>query len=155
MAADVPEALYEWLRDNAAAVSVRALLVNDPRRVLQTGELIPEILDELETARRTAGTPGVALCLAVQDAGEDKIAGTNYHQYVIVRVYDRFRGYGNIRAAREALLGVFREFECKPTEQAMAGSLGYVARTGHQYDDRYAVEYEAITFTSTVVRKGG
>lgn len=155
MAADVPEALYEWLRDDIAAASVRALLVNDSRRVVQTGELVPEIIDELETARRDAGDPEVALCIAIQDAGEEKIAGLNYHQYVIVRAYDRFRGYSNIRAVREALLGIFRDFACKPEGQAMAGFLGYVTRTGHQFDDRYAVEYEAVTFISTVVRKGG
>lgn len=154
MAADVPEALYEWLRDHATAAPVRALLVNDSRRVLQTGELVPEILDELETARRDTGNLDVALCLAVQDAGEEKIAGTNFHQFVIVRVYDRFKGYDNIRAVREVLLGVVKEFWCKPTNQAMVGLLEYVARTGHQYDERYAVDYEATTFMSTIVRKG-
>lgn len=153
MAEDVAQAVYEFLKDDAAAASVRALLVTHANHVLETGDLTAELLDELEDARRDEGTQSVALCLAVQDAGEDKVRKGTYQQYVILRVYDRKMGYSNLRAVRAALLIVMKPFSCKPTGQAQIGEVVFATRTGHQYDRSYAVEYEAVSYVVTVARK--
>ncbi len=152
MAIDVPEAVYEFLKDDAAAATVRALLVVHDHHVVETGDLNAELLDELETTRRSGGPTELALCIAVQDAGEDLVRKGLYQQYVIIRIYDRLVGYSNIRAVRKELLTVMKEFHCVPYGTAQVGRLKYSTRTGHQWDRSYAVEFEAITYVATVAR---
>lgn len=155
MIVDAAEAVYELLKTDAAASSIRSLLVNGADSVYQSGEIYPETLSTLVTDRRDAGDPDVALAVAVRDAGAYPHAHEDKEiQRVEVRIYDRFNGYDNIKAVRIALLNVFRRLATiTVTEGNKRGiiQIGYAGRSGHLYDDRYLVEFETITLDALMV----
>lgn len=151
---DLSAVVYNVLKEGDLGLAVRALLVGGADSVYEAGDLTAEMLSAAENARRgDSDLEGKALALAVQDAGEDKLQRDTFRQYVVVRVYDRFRGYRNIRSARHVLRACLYGFIGTLVEDGVRQGLAhteFVGRTGHRYDLTYAVEYEAITFIGTV-----
>jgi len=125
--------------------------------IMESGDLTEVILTETITARRTAGVMTKALAISVQDSGEEAIQDWHYAQYVTVRIFDRDRGYGNIRTVKQELIellrGQFAEFPSGAKLGLMDCRLA--DRTGHRYDKLFNVEYEAIRFRGVVLRAGG
>lgn len=156
---DASSLVFSVLKAGTLGAAVRALLVDSANSVLEAGDMTAKILTDAETKRRNESITGKALALAVQDAGEDELQRDTFRQYVVVRVYDRFCGYRNIRAVREALkedlfgfVGVLVPAPGDTSTDRRKGvlTLKFVGRTGHRYDLNFAVEYEAVSFLATV-----
>lgn len=150
---DASSAMYNYLKEHADTGSVRGLLVAGADSVYEAGDLEPDKLSELEELRRAswATLKSCALVLAVQDAGEDLTGTKNvYQQPVVLRVYDRNRGYRNIRTVREALKAVLHTTVINLDSGGGFLNIQYGGRVGHRYDPVYAVTYEAVTFVAVV-----
>lgn len=152
---DFSQVAMGYFKTGEGASAVRALLIDGVDSVFEAGEITASILD---TAEKTRDTAKVAKCLAlvVQDAGEQDsdIAGV-FTQFIIVRVYDRWCGYTNIRAIREAIEAAFApDKELNVTIGYGRGLFDsrYIGRTGLRYDESYNVNYEAITIRATCTR---
>lgn len=153
---DVAELLLGLLKtsETAQAVAIRALLINSAESIIETGDLVEDNLDLAEAQRREDDNPAKALYLSVQDAGEDRIGFTSVlNQFVVVRIYDRKRGYSNIRALRDAVRAWLRGFETGYLGNLDDGGVlqvRYVSRSGHRYDVAMVVEWEGLTYQATV-----
>lgn len=153
---DASECVWLYLRDSAAAAAVRDLLVDGADSVFETGDVTPDILQSLVAARRTAGNLDLALCVSVQDAGEDVTPRPDERiQFVVVRVYDRARGYRNLRVVRIELMKLLRGFFSNLANDARKGilDLQYRGRTGHRWDRLFNIEYESVTFAARVIHE--
>lgn len=148
MADDICEDLVSKLKTDAGAQAVRDLLLDGADSIYESGDVAAKDLSDAEAQRRTAATPGKALFLTLQDAGENRERNTDvYAQTIVARIVDRLSGYHNIRVARKALLAYLRQpYFASFTGGYGAMELEYVGRTGHQYDRAAGVEFEAITF---------
>lgn len=163
-ATDASLLIWDFLKTNALASDLRDLIVTGATNVLESGDITEAILQEAEVTRRTAGELDAtelnkALAIAVQDAGErpiPKMPG-HYFQFVVVRVYDRGRGYRNIRSVRIELMSLLRPTKFKQNLAAGLGkgilTMSYNDRTGHRWDPVFAIEYEATSFTFHVVKR--
>jgi len=150
---DAASAVRTYLKSSVDAVSVRDCLVAGADSIYEAGDLEPDKLAELEGTRRTnwATLKSCALVLAIQDAGEDLTEWPYvYQQPVVLRVYDRNRGYRNIRTTREALKDTLHTTVINLDSGGGILDLRYGGRAGHRYDPVYAVTYEAVTFVATV-----
>jgi len=146
---DASECIWLFLKNDADAATLRAMIVSGATNVLESGDLTPEILVSAVDTRRAAVETDKALALAIQDAGEDPTRVRNVHvAHVVVRVYDRGRGYRNLRTVRIELIRILRGFASNVASGSGAGalSISFGSRTGHRWDRMYNVEYEAITF---------
>lgn len=159
LAIDASSAVFDLLRTGLACAGIRELVVAGTDGIYEAGDLVPSVLSAAEATRRSmsAGAMSVALVVAVQDAGEvpqtDQITQTT----ITVRVYDRFRGYRNIRAIRTELMRVLHGFVTNVIAdgghtQGLL-NIAFAGRTGHRYDSVFSVEYEAVTFIVTIERE--
>ena len=155
---DASIATWSLLRTGAAAATFRGLVMLGADHVLEAGDLTESVLETAVAARRAAETPTKVLAAAIQDAGErpDSRLPGHYLQYVVVRLYDRGRGYRNIREARRAVMSLMNLNAFHG--EVLAGAQGvlgveYAERTGHQWDGPYAVEYEAISYVFRIVKR--
>ena len=147
---DASECIWLFLKNDASAAALRALLVAGAANVLESGDLTPEILTEAVSTRRAASETDKALAISIQDAGEDLTRVRNVHTaYIVVRVYDRGRGYRNLRTVRIELMRILRGFASNVESGSGRGvlNINYSSRTGHRWDRMFNVEYEAVTFT--------
>jgi hypothetical protein len=154
LAVDLSEFIWSYLKTDSEATAVRDLLVSGANSVFEAGDVTAGVLSARLNTRDAGGNDDLALCLAVQDAGEDPHEHPDKTwQYVVIRVYDRERGFRNIRRVRQAILEVL---------QGMPGNIGplgrrgllylsYTGRTGHRYDTTFNVDYDALTYTGIVV----
>ena len=156
---DISSLVWDFLKTDttAATVALRALFIVPTGCIYEAGDITPDLFNEREQTRREA-VPQVmtkALALAVQDAGEDPARqfGDETIQYVTVRIYDRGRGYRNIRTVRDALLELLKDGFANLQTDKKRGllRLAYTGRTGHRWDRFYNIEFEAISFTATVL----
>ena len=151
--------IWDFLKTSTTASALRAMVMGGASNVLEAGDVKESILTAAVDARRTAETPNKALVISVQDAGErpDNRMGGHYNQYVIVRVFDRNRGYRNIRTLRDEIMRIMTVDSFNTNEMPGASrvilAVAYDDRTGHQWDSSFAVEYEAISFSFRVVKK--
>lgn len=151
--------VWNFLKINALASDLRDLIVDGADNVLESGDITEAVLENAVTTRRTASELSKALALAVQDAGErpDPRMSGHYLQFVVVRVYDRGRGYRNIRSVRIELMSLLRA--SKFTQNVAAGlgrgilDVSYNDRTGHRWDPIFAVEYEAVSYAFRMIKK--
>jgi len=145
---DATECLWLFFRNSPKAEALRAMLVAGIESVFESGEVTPDTLNALVQTRRDAGVTDKALCVIVQDAGEDRTRVAEVTlQHVFVRVYDRGRGYRNLRVVRDELKRVLAEFSNNLVGML---SLEYIGRTGHRWDRYYAIEYEALEYSARV-----
>jgi hypothetical protein len=150
---DAASSLVYWLQNNANATAIRALIYDGATNVLEAGDLNAEMLATAQTARRTAGETDKALYLTVHDAGEEGDV-----QHVILRVFDRDRGYRNLRAVRDALIAAIDEDFFLAGVTAGGKRIGFlhwafVGRTGYRRSVEYAADFEAITYSALLVRE--
>lgn len=151
MAADVAEYALDYLKARAA---VTDLVIDGADGIFESGELTMAKLAENETRRRTDGTPMKLLAIVVQDAGETASDEIRHNQRLAVWLYDRERGYTNIRAVRKqvylALQGRSSALDDPYTGRSLMIKLLFQRRTGHMHEARMAVDFESVSFASEV-----
>lgn len=161
MAVDSSQLVWDFLKTHALAVDLRAIIVDGADNIVESGDINEAFLEDAVSTRRTAGELNKALAISVQDAGESPVpryAG-HFFQLVTIRIYDRVRGYRNIRNARIELMDLLSASSF--TENLAAGlgrgilAVSYNDRTGHRWDPAYAVEYEAVSYAYRVVKQEG
>jgi len=160
MAVDSSQLVWDFLKTNTQAAALRAMIVSGADNVVESGDINEAFLEDAVSTRRADEELDKALGISVQDAGENpdpRIAG-HFLQFVVVRVYDRVRGYRNIRSVRIELMALLNAAAFKENLAAGLGrgilTMSYNDRTGHQWDPSFAVEYEAVTFSFRVVKEG-
>ena len=151
---DASSAIYNFLKTDAAAATTRALVHDGAANVFESGDITPALLAEIVDDRRTTGALTDILALDVEDAGEDARVVGQHHGMVRVRLYDRARGYRNLRSAREQLIEDLRDFNATLTDVDGNGrgllEVRYAGRTGHRFDRAYALDWEAVQFETYV-----
>lgn len=150
---DAAALIQDYLKTDSDAAGVRALLLNGADSVYEVGDLTASVLSTTEEARRASGELTKALAISIHDAGErpSRIRDID-DQPVIIRVFDRQRGYRNLRSVRLVLMNVLRGHVA-----ALDGGYGllevrFAGRTGYRHDLTMAVDFEAITFIGVVQR---
>lgn len=151
MAADVAEYVLQTLRVTSA---VTDLVMGGADGIFESGDLDMKHLAQIEADRRDAGNPGRVLAIIVQDAGEEALDKRRHKQRVAVWLYDRQRGYTNIRTVRRqvylALQGRSSGLDDPYMGRSAMIQLLFQNRTGHRHEHRAAVDFETVTFTSEV-----
>lgn len=150
---DFSEFIWDFLKTHADAATVRALLVDGADSVVESGDVSASLLKTRETTRRNSGEMGLALLLSVQDAGDEPDIPGHLLELVVIRVYDRFRGYRNIRAVRQAIKEALKGLPGNVGPLGTRGLLevSYQGRVGHRFDLTFVVDYGAITYAGRVV----
>lgn len=150
---DLCELVVEYLRHHADCWQLRNLIVNSGAggqdSVLESGELTEEVLNAAVKVRREDPTQtNRVLAVSVQDDGEEPTSYRDGKQFIVVRVYDRGRGYVNIRPVRNMLLTLLKGIP--DSLDAGCGTalkgIGFQVRSGHRWDRAFNIEYEALRF---------
>lgn len=158
---DVAEAILDLLQTSTAtgAMAIRNLLARGAASIVEARDFDESDVREAEDDRRALGasSQGVALLLTVQDLGDDPDEQRVDHevQFVGLRIYDRARGYANVRKVRKAIRDwLFSEEPWEETTLTDAGilSLNYGGRSGHTYSSEHNVDLEAISVRAQVIR---
>jgi len=158
---DAAEAILDLLQTSTAtgAAAIRNLLARGANSIVEARDFDESDVREAEDDRRILAddAQGVALLLTVEDLGDDPDENRVDHevQFVGLRIYDRQRGYANIRKVRKAIRDwLFSEEAWEDTALTGAGilSLGYGGRSGHTYSAEHGVELEAISVRAQVIR---
>lgn len=151
MAADVAEYALALLKQSPA---VTALVVDGATGILETGDSSPKTIADAEATRLRTGNPAKVLAITVQDAGEKAIDAQTTEQYVAIWIFDRERGYSNIRKATKAvyaaLHGKSTPLTSPFTDRTVAVTLELEARTGHRIERSLEVDFELMTFKAIV-----
>jgi len=152
---DAAAAVFNFLKTDADAQSVRDLLVSGATSVLEAGDMTAKRMVNFADARRVDGVSSdLALCIAVQNDGSEKINQQFTQQRVVVRIYDRQKGFSNIREVRAKLQTVLSGFHCAlasigTTRQGLV-IFSFEGSSGDMYDLDFAVFYDALTFIAVV-----
>jgi len=158
---DSAQLVWDFLKTNALATDLRALVVSGADNVLEAGDVTESVLAGAVSTRRDAEETDKVLTISVQDAGERPAPHIAQHffQFVSIRVYDRARGYRNLRTARMEIMSILSPAVFMQNLAAGQGqgilSLSYNDRTGYRYDMAFAVGYEVISYAFRVVKQGG
>ena len=149
---DMAEVTFNFLKSNTVANTLRGYVQGGADNILEAGDLTEKIIEAAIKARRTAGDMNKALAIAVQDAGEDEMDRFRKNQFVNVRVYDRDRGYRNLRLCKLELLDIVKDHFDDMTAGIRRGHIKtfFVGRSGHRWDRIFDIEYEVIRFRSVV-----
>jgi len=153
---DASTAIYNLLRTGDFAADLRELVVGEADGVYEAGDLTPSVIASAEGLRQNDSPPAQAkaLAVAVQDAGSSPMNMRTERTTVTVRVYDRLKGYRNIRAVRQELIRLLHGFVANVIadggESQGVLNIEWIGRTGHRYDSAFAVEYEAVSFIVTI-----
>lgn len=151
MAVDAAEFVLDLLQ---ATTAVTDLLMDGASSIYESGDLDMKLLAATEKARRDAGTPTLALALVVQDAGENPETDQRNEQRVAVWIYDRQRGYRNIRALRKQVYLAVNDKSAglsdPLTDRTIMLRLTFGGRTGHRHEARNELDFEVITWTTPV-----
>jgi len=155
---DAASALQQWLTTDDSAATLRAAIQGGATNILEAGDMTVDILAEAQAARRAAGAEDtVILALSIQDAGEEG-DGDESTQHVILRLFDRDRGYRNLRMARDLLRTTLTYDFALPAVTAGGEKLAllhwrFVGRTGYRPLPEYAADFEAITYSVLVIHE--
>ena len=150
---DTSEFVWDFLKTNAAAATFRTLVTDGAANVLEAGDLSIDILNAAVKTRRDAASTSELLAVSVQDAGEDPTRVARiWQQTVVVRLYDRGRGYRNIRTARIELISILNDVCGGITPGYGMGTLilEYAGRGGNLWDKTFDVQYEGILFRARI-----
>lgn len=128
-----------------ASDAVKALVVGGAARILDAGELTGEILARAEEDRRQSKSAQV-LALVVLDTGESGQEGVKIAT-ASVFAYDRQRGYVNIRAAREAVIGVVVNHPVSLVRGGFIVQTTYAGRSGLVQFEDFDLDYERADFS--------
>jgi hypothetical protein len=125
--------------------------------ILEAGDMTPAILTAAQQARRTAGAEeSKILALTVHDAGEEAHGKVESVQHVIIRLFDRDRGYRNLRAVRDLIRTTLDADLALPAVTAGGDKIGFldvafVGRTGYRHTPEFSADFEAITYSCLIV----
>lgn len=151
MPADVAEYALAYLKATSA---VTDLVMEGSAGIFESGDLDMQHLADIEAIRRDAATPTLLLAIVVQDAGEKALDERRHNQRTTVWLYDRQRGYTNIKTVRKqvylALRGRSDVLSDPYIGRTAMIQLLFQGRTGHRHEGRMAVDFETITFASEV-----
>jgi len=157
---DASLAIWDFLKTDDLATALRAMVVDGASNILESGDVTESVLSSAVSTRRASGN-GEVLVVSVQDAGErpDTRYPGHFLQFVVIRVYDRSKGYRYIRTARVELMELLGPANFKKNLASGLGrgvlSNAYNDRTGHRWDPVSAVEYEAISYAFRIVKQEG
>jgi hypothetical protein len=150
---DMAEVIFNYLKTHADAATLRGYVQGGDANILEAGDLTEEIVAQAIADRRTAGDYSKALAIAVQDAGEEELDRFTKAQNVNVRIYDRDRGYRNLRTCKLELVSLLGgDFDEEMTAGIGVAHMAtfFVGRAGHRWDRIYDVEYEVLRFRNIV-----
>ncbi len=151
MASDATAYVIETLK---AADSVTDLIMGAEDGIFESGDLDMSYVAQAEDSRRIVETPTKILAVVVQDGGETATTETRHNQTVNVWLYDRQRGYANIRAVRNAIYLVLdgRTSALEDPAGIRTGilDLHFQDRSGHLHALKLALDYELLTYEATV-----
>ena len=150
---DTAQFIWDFLKNDTAATTFRTLVIGGEANVLEAGDLSIDILNAAVKTRRDAGTLAELLAVSVQDSGEEPTRVARiWQQTVVVRLYDRGRGYRNIRTARIELISILNDVCGGITPGHSMGTLilEYAGRGGNLWDKTFDVQYEGILFRARV-----
>ena len=148
---DMAEVIFNYLKLDADAATLRGYIQGGADNILEAGDLTEEIVAQAIADRRAAGDYNKALAIAVQDAGEEEIDRFTKAQNVNVRIYDRDRGYRNLRMCKLEIVRLLGgDFEEEMTAGIGVAHMAtfFVGRAGHRWDRIYDVEYEVLRFAN-------
>ena len=153
---DSASALLYWLKTSDSATAIRALVQGGESNIFEAGDLTVGILTEAQSARRTAGDEDTKiLALSVHDAGEETHGQVSSVQHVVIRLFDRDRGYRNIRTVRDLIRNALTYDLALDAAEAGGETIGFlnvvfVGRTGYRRSVEYAADFEALTYSSLI-----
>lgn len=138
MASDLGQHCLERLQADA---NVTALVVGGAASVVEAGNLTTAMLDENDRARTQASEDDHVLAICTIDRGEER--GVVRAE---VYVYDRRRGYTNIRAVRDLVIRAIAGCPAALDFDRYVIKVGYAGRSGHLQDIDFDLDVERITF---------
>jgi len=151
---DIAAAVFNFLKTDDDASDVRDLLISGADSIIEAGDMTAQKLTTYEDARRTGGDSDLALCIAVQYDGSERLDSRFTQQRVVVRIYDRQKGFSNIREVRVMIQKVLAHFHCA---LASIGDIrqglvkcSFEGSSGDMYDLDFAVFYDALTFVAVI-----
>lgn len=151
MAADVAEYALGVLKETTAVMD---LVIDGAAGIMETGDSSPKTIADAQATRRETGNPAKVLAITVQDAGEKALDAQTTEQYTGIWIFDRERGYSNIRQATKAvyvaLQGKSTALTSPFTGRTVAVTLELEARTGHRIERSLEVDFELITFKAVI-----
>ncbi len=151
---DTAEFVWDYLKTNAAAATFRTMITSGAANVLEAGDLSIDILNAAMQTRRDASALSDILAVSVQDSGESLTQRRLIRrQPIVVRLFDRGRGYRNIRTVRIELIRILDDVSGGITVGESVGTLEllYGGRSGNNWDRAFDVQYEGVVFNATVV----
>lgn len=136
------------LRDTAAVCD---LVVGGDGGIVETGQLSAQALQAAQVTRREDGEEaGKVLAVLVWDRGEGGDVRAREATCSIL-VYDRGKGYANIRTVREAVLAALVGQNAVLVRGAMVVHVRYDGRSGHQTLEEFDLDAERIDFTGSLL----
>ena len=136
------------LRDTDAVCS---LVVGGDAGIIETGQLTPQMLQEAQATRREdEECASQVLAILVWDLGESGAERERTASFAVL-VYDRGKGYANIRGAREAVVQALVGQNALLVRGAMVTSVRYVERSGHWNVEMFDIDTERIDFSGRLV----
>ena len=151
MAQDLAEYVLEELR---ATPAVTGLVVNSAGGILESGDASAQTVANAQTTRRETGNEAKILAVTVQDAGEKALNAQRSEQRVAIWLFDRERGYANIRlvtrAIYAALQGKSTSLTSPLSDRTVVIVIEMEARTGHRHEPSLEMDFELMTFKAIV-----
>jgi hypothetical protein len=124
---------------------VTGLVVAGAAGIMESGNLAAEALQDAQVTRRETGEADKVLAIVVVDTGEKGRVSSKTTSCGIY-VCDR-GGYGNIRAAREAVIIALLNQPVSLARSAMSVDVQYAARSGHMRNVEFNLDYERVDFS--------
>jgi len=139
--------------------TLTALVVDGAAGIVETGDIASRTLDQAQITRRETGNPAKVLGITVMDAGERAISDQFTVQRVGIWIFDRERGYANIRQATKAVYGALEgkstALSSPITGRTAAVMLQFDVRTGHLIQRSLEVDLEYIEFKANIQKDLG
>jgi len=143
VASDLGQHCLAVLQADAAVI---AQVMGGADGVVEAGDLSTTLLSDADKARTTAGTDTFVLAICVIDRGEERgVVEAD------VFVYDRHRGYSNIRAVRQLVIAALAGCPATLDFNRYIVKVGYAGRSGHLQNLDFDLDVERISFSGPLV----
>ena len=154
---DAVQALYDWLRIDTNAASIRALIYDGAAGIYQAADLPQSKLPQLALARHDASQRALLLAVTLHDMG-DTYDGEIFTQQVGVCLWDVDNGQNTLRAVREQIKHYLlkqddRGFFLRDVVTRTSGvlTLTYRGRTGYRQSEYYRAEYDLLSYDAAIM----
>jgi len=136
------------LRDTDAVCD---LVVGGDDGVIETGQLTSQMLQAAQATRREdEECASQVLAILVWDLGESGDVRERVASFAVL-VYDRGKGYANIRGAREAVVQALVGQNVLLVRGAMVPSVRFDGRSGHWNVEEFDIDAERVNFSGRLV----